>query len=52
MEFYSLIMRKKINIPESKIKTVVKKGRKFAVGSYVVKGKEYQAWRVLGKTKK
>jgi hypothetical protein len=49
MEFYSVVTKKKINIPESKIKVVVKKGRRFAVGTYVAKGKEYQAWRVLGK---
>ena len=48
MEFYSLVLRKKIQIPESKIKTVVRSGRKFAVGTYNAKGKEYQAWRVLG----
>jgi hypothetical protein len=33
------------------IRTVVKKGRKFAVGKYVAKGKTYEAWRVLGKAK-
>jgi len=49
MEFYSLVLRKKIDIPESKIKYVVKKGRKFAVGTYTAKGKEYKAWRVMGK---
>jgi len=52
MKFYSLVMRKSINIPENKIKEVVKKGRRFAVGNYTAKGKEYQAWRVLGLAKK
>ena len=54
MEFYSLVLRKKIKIPESKIRTVVKKGRRFAVGKYTAKGKTYEAWRILGmaKTKK
>jgi ribosomal protein L13E len=49
MEFYSVVLRKKINIPASKIKTVTRKGRKFAVGTYKAKGKTYEAWRVLGK---
>jgi hypothetical protein len=49
MEFYSLVLRKKIQIPESKIREVVKKGRRFAVGKYEAKGKMYEAWRVLGK---
>jgi len=49
MEFYSVVLKKKIEIPESKIKTVVRKGRKFAVGSYEAKGKKYEAWRILGK---
>ena len=50
MQFYSLVLRKKIEIPEAKIRTVTKKGRKFAVGKYVAKGKNYEAWRVLGTT--
>lgn len=49
MQFYSLVLKKKIQIPDSKVKTVVKKGRKFAVGTYEAKGKTYQAWKVLGK---
>ena len=52
MEFYSLVLRKKIKIPMTKVKEVVRKGRKFAVGSYTAKGKEYQAWRVIGMAKK
>jgi hypothetical protein len=51
MEFYSVVTKKKIQIPESKIRTVTKSGRKFAVGKYTANGKEYEAWRVLGKTK-
>lgn len=49
MEFYSVVLKKKIEIPQSKIKNVVRKGRKFAVGKYEAKGKTYEAWRVLGK---
>lgn len=52
MEFYSLVLRKKIKIPDSKIRTVIKKGRKFAVGKYTAKGKEYEAWKILGLAKK
>ena len=52
MEFYSLILKKKINIPDSKIRVVTKKGRRFAVGKYSVAGKEKEAWRILGAIKK
>jgi len=52
MQFYSVILKKKIEIPDNKVKTVTKKGRKFAVGTYLVKGVEKQAWRILGKEKK
>jgi len=52
-EFYSVVLRKRIMIPENKIKNVVKKGRRFAVGLYTAKTKEgkmkeYQAWKILG----
>lgn len=47
--FYSVVLHKKIEIPSSKIKEVVRKGRKFAVGTYTANGKTYEAWRVLGK---
>lgn len=49
--FYSVVLRKKVDIPASKIKEVVRKGRRFAVGTYTAKGKTYEAWRVLGKSK-
>jgi len=55
MEFYSVVLRKKIDIPKTKIREVIKGGRHFAVGKYMAKCKatgkmkEYEAWRVLGK---
>jgi hypothetical protein len=49
MKFYSVILRKSIDIPDKQIKTVTKGGRKFAVGTYMVDGKPKQAWRVLGR---
>lgn len=49
MEFWSVKLRKKINIPDINVKQVVKSGRRFAVGTYNVSGKEYEAWRVLGR---
>ena len=58
MKFYSVVTRKSIEIPASKIREVVKNGRKFAVGKYTAKckatgkQKEYEAWRVLGMAKK
>ena len=51
MEFYSVVLKKKIKIAENQIRTVTKKGRKFAVGKYMAKGKPYEAWRILGKSK-
>ena len=58
MKFYSVVLRKKIDIPDSKVREVVKKGRKFAVGKYMAKSKatgkmkEYEAWKVVGLAKK
>lgn len=49
VQFYSVVLRKKIDIPASKTKTVVRSGRKFLVGTYAAKGKTYEAWKVLGK---
>lgn len=55
MKFYSVVTKKKIDIPDSKVKIVKKKGRYFAVGDYLAydpktkKKKKYQAWRVLSK---
>ena len=47
MKFYSVVTKKFVEIPESKIKNVTKSGRKFAVGSYKANGKDYEAWRIL-----
>ena len=58
MEFYSVVLRKKIKIQDKDIKNVVRKGRKFAVGKYTAispktkKLTTYEAWRVLGLAKK
>lgn len=49
MEFYSLVLKKKIMIPEKDIKITMRSGRKFAVGTYKANGKTYQAWRAMGK---
>ena len=51
MKFYSVVLRKKIDIPNKDVKEVIRKGRRFAVGTYKAKGKEYKAWRVLGMAK-
>lgn len=52
MKFYSVKLRKNIEIPASRIKTVTKivngRKRKFAVGTYSVGSKKYEAWRVMG----
>lgn len=49
MEFYSLVLRKKINIPDSNVRVVLRNKRKFAVGKYTANGKQYEAWRALPK---
>lgn len=51
MEMYSVVLKRKINIPDKDIKVKVKGGRRFAVGTYKVGAKTYEAWRVLGKAK-
>jgi len=51
IDFYSVVLRKKIKIPEANVKKITKKGRLFAVGTYQANGKTYQAWRILGKIK-
>lgn len=51
MSFYSVVTKKKIEIPDGDIKYKNIKGRKFAVGTYVANGKEYEAYRVMGKSK-
>ncbi len=51
MEFYSVVLKKKINIPDSKVRTVIRNKRRFAVGKYTAKGKTYEAWRILGMAK-
>ena len=58
MKFYSVVLRKNINIPDNKVRNVNRKGRRFAVGKYMAKckatgkPKEYEAWRVLGMANK
>jgi hypothetical protein len=52
MRFYSVVKKGWVDIPDKLVKQVVRKGRTFAVGKYKYKGKEYEAWRVLGMAKK
>jgi len=52
MEFYSVKLKKKIDIDDKMVREVVKKGRRFAVGTYKVGDKEFEAWRILGLAKK
>jgi hypothetical protein len=46
MKFYSVILKKSIEIPKNKIKKVMKKGRRFLVGEYMVNKKKQYAWRI------
>lgn len=48
-EFYSVVKKQRIVIPKVDIREVIKSGRRFAVGKYNWKGKEYEAWKILGK---
>lgn len=48
-EFYSVVKKQRIVIPKANIRETVRKGRRFAVGKYNWKGKEYEAWKILGK---
>ena len=50
-EFYSVVLKKKIMIPPNKIVIKNRNGRRFAVGKYTAKNKEYEAWKVLGMKK-
>lgn len=52
MKFYSVVTKKFVNIPDNKIKRVIRNKRVFAVGTYKANGKTYTAWRVLGMAKK
>ena len=49
MKFYSVVLRKKVEIPKSNVKKVVKKGHYFLVGTYKAKGSTYKAWMVTSK---
>lgn len=43
---YSVVKRKKIDIPESNIRKVRKGKRNFLVGDYEHNGKKYSAWQI------
>lgn len=53
MKFYVLPLKKSVNIPDSKVKVIVKQTkrgkRRFAKALYNEKGKNYEVWKVLGK---
>ena len=47
MQFYSVILKKKVEIPDQNIRMTVVRGRKAAVGTYLVDGKQRQAFRFM-----
>jgi hypothetical protein len=49
---YSVVTKKKVNIPEKDIRYINKGGRRFMVGKYMANGKQYEAWQVVGKATK
>ena len=52
MKFYSVKLKKSVEIPKSKVTYKTKSNRKFAVGEYKVDGKKYYAWKIVGMKKK
>lgn len=52
MKFYSVVKKGYVEIPKSKTRIVNKKGRRFIVGKYKYNGKDYEAWKIVGKSKK
>jgi len=51
MMFYSVKLKKKVNIPEKNVTYKMRKGRRFAVGKYKVDGKTYEAWKTVSMKK-
>jgi len=51
VQFYSVKLKKKIEIPANDIKQVVRKNTVFLVGAYKVNGKTYKAWKIVGRKK-
>ena len=47
MQFYSVILRKKIEIPDKDVRVTMVRGRKAAVGIYLVNGQQRQAFKFL-----
>jgi len=47
-EFYALALRKKVTVQPSNITEKIIKGRRFAMGTYTEKGKDYKVAKVLG----
>ena len=47
MQFYSVVLRQKIVIPNNQVEVITKNGRKMAVGTYTVNGKTYKATRFI-----
>lgn len=46
MKMYSVVLKKKIDIPDSQIVKKKIKGRNFLVGTYTAKGKTYKAYQI------
>ena len=48
MRFYSIILKRYIEIPDKKVRYIKKSGKKFAVGSYNINGDRKEAWKIIG----
>jgi len=51
VQMYSVVLRKKIEIPTKDIRYEKKGGRNFMIGKYVANGKKYEAWQIVSSKK-
>ena len=48
MQFYSVVARQNIEIPNFQVRQETRNGRVFFVGKYTYNGQQYEAWKVKG----
>lgn len=51
MKFYSVVLKKTVNIDDTLVKFEIIKGRRFAVGEYKANNKIYKAYKIVGAKK-
>ena len=50
-EFYNVALKKKVRIPETDVRSVVKNGRHFRVGKHKEGGKWFESWKIVSPKK-